>query len=250
MSSAPNRLALFDELRGLLIVVVVLYHLGFDLTALFGVPLPWFWSTPMTVVRYATVALLMLLSGISCSLSRSNLRRGLRTLLLALGLTLATGLFMPSELVVFGILHCFAACMLLWALLVPLLERLPRLPAAALFAALFAVLLPLPEGWLLLPGAGRVALPAALYQSRWLFWLGLPGPGFFSADYYPVLPWFLLFAAGGLLGLHWRRSGFPAVFSPARARALGFLGRHTLLIYLLHQPLLLALLAAVFWLIR
>lgn len=72
----------------------------------------------------------------------------------------------------------------------------------------------------------------------WLYPLGLLSPGFHSADYFPLLPWFFLFLAGTVLGgwcLDHRDNRLLTLSLP------GFLtwpGRHSLLIYVLHQPVL------------
>ena len=72
----------------------------------------------------------------------------------------------------------------------------------------------------------------------WLYPLGFPGPGFSSADYFPLLPWLFLFLVGAALGgwcLDHRESRLLTAPLP---RALTFPGRRSLLIYLLHQPVL------------
>ena len=81
-----------------------------------------------------------------------------------------------------------------------------------------------------------------LFRS-YLFPLGLLADGFSSSDYYPLMPWFFLFCAGSFLG-RWIKEGraFHWVYT-ARMPFLEKLGRHTLLIYILHQPVLIAL----FW---
>lgn len=245
--SDRRRLEALDELRGAAIVLVVLYHLGYDLNVLFGVKMDWFWwDWPVQGARDCFTGMLMALSGLSCSLSHSNLRRGARLLGIALALTAATLLFAPSQAIVFGVLHYYGTCMLLWALLGRWITKIPTESGILIAAALFFLLRFLSEGFLLVPFIGRVALPGALYQSRWLFWLGLPHPGFSSADYYPLLPWGMLFIIGGLLGARWRRQGFPPSLYPSRFAALAVVGRHALCIYLIHQPVLIGLLWLVF----
>jgi len=73
---------------------------------------------------------------------------------------------------------------------------------------------------------------------QWLYPLGLTAPGFRSADYFPLLPWFFLFLTGTVLGgwcLSHRDSRLLTKFLPA---VLTWPGRHSLIIYILHQPVL------------
>lgn len=236
--SSSRRMPLLDEVRGILILLVCLYHLGYDLAAVFGLSMPWFFGSAVSLLRDGGAGLLMALSGVSCHLSRSNARRGAKTFALGMLLTAVTFAVMPSQRIVFGILHYFGLCMMLYAAGAKLLERVPPIVGAAVSAVLFAVTRPIGAGTLWLPAVGLVRLPAGLYQSRFLFWLGFPAAGFFSADYYPLIPWGFLFLFGVFLGAYWKQNGFPRCFYADRAPYLAWAGRHTLIIYLLHQPLL------------
>ena len=82
--------------------------------------------------------------------------------------------------------------------------------------------------------AALIELPTAWYTSPYLFWLGLPQRSFFSADYYPLLPWTLLFFAGAFSGAYAKL--LPRGPISQRLAPLAFIGRHTMLIYLVHQP--------------
>ena len=77
-------------------------------------------------------------------------------------------------------------------------------------------------------------LPGVRVETEWLWWLGLRTREFYSADYYPLLPWGLLFFAGAFAGRrlceHLPRWTLP--------RPLTWMGRHALGIYLVHQPLM------------
>ena len=82
-------------------------------------------------------------------------------------------------------------------------------------------------------------LPRRLYSVPFLFPLGLPGPGFYSADYFPLIPWIFLFWAGLFLWRFLRPYAEETVRGWPACRPLVWLGRHSLWVYLLHQPVLL-----------
>lgn len=88
-------------------------------------------------------------------------------------------------------------------------------------------------------GLRLCALPARLYRAN-LFWLGLPDlTRFSSADYFPLLPWVFLFWCGVFLARLWHPGrGEP----PAALQPLCAIGRSTLPVYMLHQPVLYGLL--------
>ena len=75
-------------------------------------------------------------------------------------------------------------------------------------------------------------------ETSWLVWLGLRYPGFATSDYFPLLPFLGFFLLGGVLGrvlYGEKKSLLPRI---PGAGALEWIGRHSLPIYLLHQPLL------------
>ena len=154
-------------------------------------------------------------------------------------LTAATVLFLPSESIWFGVLHLNAAAVLLTCLVRPLLQRIPAKAGLAASAALFALTNQLPQGFIGFEGLRLCALPAGLYRAN-LFWLGLPDlTRFSSADYFPLLPWVFLFWCGVFLARLWHPGrGEP----PAALQPLCAIGRSTLPVYMLHQPVLYGLL--------
>lgn len=235
--NTPQRVHLLDEIRGTAILLMVCYHAGYDLAAIFGVDIPFFFSAQMNLLRDIMGGSFFLISGCSCRLSRSNLRRGLQTLLFALIMSAVTWIVIPEQVILFGVLHCLSCCMLLFALLGSWFDRIKPLPGALLSAAAFYLCFTIPSG--LFGGLSyRFALPRTLYECGFLFPLGFPSPRFFSSDYYPLLPWFFLFLCGAYLGVYIQGNRFPAWCYRLHLRPLAFIGRHTLLIYLLHQPLI------------
>lgn len=235
-----SRLRLIDAARGFSVISMVAFHYCYDLKFLAGMDMPWF-APPLQDIWRASISwLFLLIAGCMCSLSRNNFRRGLLYGGCALGVYVVTAVASLDVPISFGIIYCMAASTLLEALL----QRLGMTPkgpvAATLFAIAFVVCLGIPHGYVGLPGA-FVSLPSSWYAHDWLSWLGLPGPTFASGDYYPLLPYTLLYLTGASLGWWLKDRGYPPAFYEWGCRPLEFVGRHALPIYVLHQPLLLLL---------
>lgn len=190
----------------------------------------------------ATAALFLLLVGISLSisagyaktrLSRSDfilkyLKRGAGIFAIGIGISIVTWIILPGAFIVFGILHLIG---------------------------LSIALSPLYTGYSwqnLLAGLAIILVSpvvAAMRGDGWLVWLGIHPPAFYSIDYTPVFPW---------LGVVLIGVGLGAILYPRAARRwdhevptlprspLRFLGRHSLAIYLVHQPIILGILFITF----
>ena len=235
---SPARIGVFDVARGAAVISMVLFHLCYDLAFIGGVDLSWFTSPLLDAWRSSISWTFLFVAGCMCPLSRSNLRRALQYGGVALLIWIVTSIASVDAAISFGIIYCMAACTLVaWAL-----GRVGALPsgpvAAALLFATFLVLLDLRIG---LVGFGPlvVELPDALYATPWLSWLGFPGPGFTSGDYYPLLPYLLIYLAGAAMGSWWASRGYPRWARAARCAPLSWVGRHALAIYVAHQPVLL-----------
>ncbi len=230
------RLWEIDALRGVAIIMMTIFHLMWDL---------WFFRILPDVVLYAgfwkyfqrtTAILFLLLVGVSLTISyraeqrnrvlsyRKYLLRGLR--IFGYGLVISLAVWLANVgYVHFGILHCIGVSILLAYPLLPY-----RWPNLGLWAVFFVL-----GGWL---ETVRVDFP-------WLVWLGLTPPNYAPNDYFPLIPWFGVVLLGVFLGntfynAQGRLLPLPDFSAFAPVRFLRFLGRHSLLIYLIHQPLLLA----------
>lgn len=231
-----QRLYMIDSLRGLAIVLMTAYHAFYNIRYIFGNPFGW--AVRLYPVQQAACWLFILVSGFSFALSRSNARRGLLVSACGLGLTAFTTVFMPSERIVWGVLSFLGAAMLLTQAALPLLGRVPAGWGLAASAGLFVLTRDIQYGFLGFEGHWLAPLPAGLYEAGWLFPLGFPGPSFWSADYFPLLPWIFLYGCGFFL--YRLARGVPAAerLLGRRVPVLATLGRHSLMIYLLHQPVI------------
>lgn len=243
----PRRVGFIDELRGLDIVVMVFYHAMYDIVYVFGVDIPFFYNFLMPYVQPFIAGIFIVLSGISCRYSRSNLKRGLRVFLLGMLLTAVTLLFMPTEAIYFGILHFMGTAMMLFALIQPLLDKIKPSMLFIMSVALYILTQHLPRGWIGVGDWIRITLPQQLYAQSYLLPLGFAGKG---ADYFPLMPHFFLFLAGSALGVFFQRNQMPAWLYDTHVRLFSTIGRHTIVIYMLHQPVLMAVFWAYFTLAR
>lgn len=224
-----------DALRGLFVLCVVFIHLMYDLTDLYNLIDFEYPSIYLFVQNWGGV-LFLVISGICVTLGSHCIRRGLLVFLCGLLITAVTtamyflGMAGSGIIIYFGALHCLGICMLLW----PLFRKLPNWALAT---------------------AGVILVVAGLLlknvpvSHNWLIPLGLTGPHFVSADYFPLLPHLGFFLLGAFLGKTLYRSQqtlLPRVNPEILPlRFLRLCGKHSLWIYLLHQPIL----SGILWLI-
>lgn len=220
-----------DTLRGITLISMIAYHASWDLVYLFGVRWPWYRSFGAYVWQQSICWTFILLSGFCLHLGRHRVRRGLAAFAGGAIVSVVTIVMMPESRVFCGVLTLLGTATLLSVPLEPLLRRIPARAGLAGSFLLFMLLRDVNEGFLGFEGARVAALPEGLYRNLFTACLGFPPNGFFSTDYFSLFPWFFLFLTGYFLyGL---RRDTPCRLRLPLATAMG---RHSLIIYLLHQP--------------
>ncbi len=232
-----ERYHLIDAIRGLAVIAMIVYHLCYDIFVVFGVDPSWVGYTGTVVFERCICCTFILVSGISLHFSSHPYRRGIIVGVGGLLITVATWLFMPDQMILWGVLSFIAAAMLLTSALRPLLQRVQPIVGAIGSMLLFAVTYGVPGRYVGVFSVRLLTLPDALYVTRFLAPIGLPGDGFRSADYFPLVPWVFLFLTGWLLWRVIQQRGAPHVLH-RQVPVLGFIGRHSLVFYMLHQPVL------------
>lgn len=244
VSSRP-RWAGLDTLRGVTIVSMIAYHACWDLVYLFGLDWPWYHSAGAYIWQQSICWTFILLSGFCWHLGRHPVRRGLMAFGGGLLVSAVTALVMPGDSVFCGVLTLLGTATLLTIPLDPLLRRVPaRAGLAGSFLA-FLLLRDVNEGWLGFESVRILALPEGLYRDLFTACLGFPPTGFHSTDYFSLFPWIFLFLTGYFLFLLRREE--PAAL---RLPVVSAMGRHSLAVYLLHQPLVYGLLFVLFGAMR
>ena len=239
IKKTSTRLWEIDALRGFAIVQMVFYHFVWDLNFfglyqgnLFVGPWQWFARTIATQFLFVSGIALTLSYQREIQKGETNLffkyfLRGAKIFGWGLVITLGTYLFIGRGFVIFGILHLIGFSIMMSY---PFL-RINRW--LTLLAGLVMIVI-------------GIAIHSVYVDYPWLIWLGLKQRGVVMVDYYPVLP----YAGIALLGIFAGYSLYPNRFrifslpdwsaNPLIA-GLRFLGRHSLLIYLIHQPILIAI---------
>ena len=239
-----ERYHLLDALRGLTLISMIVYHGTYDLVEIYGVDIPWFWDLPGRVWQQSVCWTFILLSGFCWSLGRYPLKRGLTVFGGGALVTAVTWIFMPSQRILFGILTFLGTAMLV---MIPVSRAAGKLPAwMGLLGSgsLFFLTRNVNLGYW---GFGAVRLgvvPEGLYRNPATTFLGFPEAGFWSGDYFSFFPWFFLFLCGYFLyRLLMEKETVRRVLT-FHVPGLEWMGRHSLLIYLLHQPAVMAALEA------
>lgn len=229
-----RRIDAIDAARGVALLAMAVYHLSWDLF--------WFrlvgWNVATgagwRAFAVAIAASFLFLVGVSLVLANAGAfrwraigTRFARIALAAAAVSLGTWYGLGDQFVRFGILHCIALASLL---ALPFL-RLP--PAAALLAVALTASLPF---W----------ARAEIFNHAGLLWTGLATAPPAAVDYVPLVPWFAAVLLGVLAGRRALSNGLLRRLGKWRARGAGsrlavLAGRHSLLVYLLHQPILFGL---------
>ena len=216
-----------DALRGLMIWIVVYIHLAFDFDYFLSIDL-----IKNPILQYCADhfgVCFVILSGLSVTIGRRSVRRGLQVFGCGMVITAVTlGMYLLQMadrflIIYFGVLHLLGVCMMLW----PIFRRLPWWTLALIGIAFVGL-----GHWF-----------GTMYvQQSWLFPLGLHTASFCSGDYFPLFPhlgWFLLGAALGKLLYKEKRTLLPWKGADRLpVRFLRLCGRRSIWIYLAHQPIL------------
>lgn len=227
-----DRIQAIDLIKGIDVILMVLfnYSITLDYFNLIRIPSGYLYNY---ILPISIASIFIFMSGISAHLSfekykekltRKYFIRGMKLLFFAILITLFTYVFVPGKTIFFGILHFFAVA----SFLIPMFIKYNKLN---LIAGLSIII-------------SGVYLQQQTFNFSYLLWLGFVPENLSTFDYFPLIPWLGVI----LLGVYYSRyvvvktadikfkSKFSSIFK--------FLGKHSLTVYLIHQPLLILLLIA------
>lgn len=248
-----------DALRGLALFGMILHHLIFDFRYMLGLDVfafqdsKWF----LYIVRPAFIVIFLVVSGICCQFSRNNIKRSVKLFAVAMVFSLAMGLasyFLKEELYVFfNVLHLLTVGTLLYGLFSKIENRIirtssDRKDSEGVAVSTYGDILLILVASILLYASELISVYSSSVKGYWLLPLGfLPKDFIGMGDYMPIFPWLGFFVAGvviGRLAYRQKRTIFPNAPKALLSISVPFewLGRNSLLIYVFHQPVILAIL--------
>ncbi len=230
-----------DILRGITLISMIAYHAMWDVVYIAGVNIAWYRSTGAYIWQQSICWTFILLAGFCWSLGRKRVKRGLLVFLGGALISLVTCVLMPNQRVMFGVLTFLGSSMLILIPLEKLLHKVPAWVGAIVSFLLFLVMKNINHGSLGFGSVRVVELPEALYDcGDVMTFLGFLDKDFYSTDYFGLLPWFFLFVTGYFLYRVMRDRELleHPVLLKIKNPPLSFIGRHSLLLYMLHQPII------------
>jgi len=228
MEEKKKRIDIIDALRGFAITLMVIHHALYNAWAFLDAP-KWLYSnTVFDVLQAIFIGIFIIISGVSSRFSRGNVERGAIVFVVAMVITYVTvRMEMP---IYFGILHLLGALMIFYGITRKFWDNIPRKVAPFIYITL-----------IIISALARVYLSPTSENpviSDFLSVLGWYQPGFTNFDKQVILPWIFVFLLGTWAGEIIREGKFPTWFYEMKVPFFPFVGRHALLIYVFHQPVL------------
>ena len=236
MKTKQKRFLEIDLVKGIAVILMIAFHFAFDLAYFANQNIDLGLTNIWWFIGRSAAILFLLVVGINLTISKENaftkkqnilkkfLKKGLKIFGLGLLITLVTYILFPQEFILFGILHLIGLSIILS---IPFLkfEKLNLILGSALIII-------------------GIALQTMKFNFSFLLWLGLIPQNFASFDYFPLMPWFGLILIGIFIGNTCYKNKKNSLIKKENAltKTFCFLGKNSLVIYLIHQPLLIALL--------
>ena len=240
-----KRYTLIDVLRGFSVLSMIIYHTVWDLVYIYNIDMPWYSSVVGNAWQASIYVTFILLSAFCWNMGRKRLKRGLTVFIGSCIISAVTVLLMPENSILFGILFLIGSAMLILIVLDKVFRKIPPVLGFFISIFIFVLLLKINDGII---GVGNLhfSVSKTLYANAFTAAFGFPGSSFSSMDYFPLLPWLFLYFAGYFLYFVFKKYDWLKYLTVISFKPLEFIGRHSLLIYMLHQPIIYGVLYIVF----
>lgn len=239
--SGRKRLNLIDAYRGITIISMIGFHACW-IFSYFGlwISVDSINSRPFYIWERTICCSFIFISGFVFSFGKHHLKNGLTELILGIIITFLSVIFLYDLRDIFGILWLIGSSTLITILLDKYvykrgdIKRVSSIICALFFLILLIISWNINRGYLGIDSLYSIVLPQSLYKGYFMTYLGFLDPSFYSVDYFSLFPWVFLYQVGYFVEKIIRNTLFERKILTKRMPFLGFLGRHSLLIYLIH----------------
>ena len=214
---------MIDTIRGVSIVLMIFYHFGFDLVYFGFLQQDVMFHPVLNILEFIFSSFFIIISGISCNFSKNNIKRGFIVFGCAIATSIVTFIMGEDVFIPFGILHLLGVSMIIYGILRRYFDRVPPVAGLTVSVLLFVLFYFLTQ-------------KTVTVGYLWMF--GFMTESFVMVDHFPLLPWIFTFIFGTYAGIYIKKGKFPKWFYSTSENIFSKIGGNTLVIYMLHQPVL------------
>lgn len=225
MKQSKKRYRYIDVVRGVAIIGMLIHHFMYDLYKFDYLSAEVLFNRHFVSFLTFGAGVFVFISGVCTSFSSNNYKRGGIILGVAYLFQIFTYFFMSDSYIAFGILHLLGWCNILAEVLKSAYSRVRNKKITIGVLLLISVIV----------GYGIEHLNPI--EISWLYPFGFYDNSFYSADYFPLLPWIFVFMSGIVYGQYQLKCESIRWLDRVRCKPIEFIGRNTLWIYILHQPI-------------
>lgn len=240
-----NRLQRIDEIRGFTLISMIIYHFMWDLRYIADFNISWYGGTASNIWQKSICITFIFISGFCFSFGKKRLKRSLIIFMCGALISAVTFILMPENRVVFGVLTFLGSA----GFITIIVDKLNKIIVSKInestfnltmligMLLLFISFFNVNFGYIFFPK--KTLLPKYLYDGYFMTFIGFPDPSFFSTDYFAILPWIFLYLSGYFMQKTiGNKQDVVKYLLNDRFKFISYLGRNSLIIYMVHQPVL------------
>ena len=240
-----NRLQRIDEIRGFTLISMIIYHFMWDLRYIADFNISWYGGTASNIWQKSICITFIFISGFCFSFGKKRLKRSLLIFMCGALISAVTFILMPENRVVFGVLTFLGSA----GFITIIVDKLNKIIVSKInestfnltmligMLLLFISFFNVNFGYIFFPK--KTLLPKYLYDGYFMTFIGFPDPSFFSTDYFAILPWIFLYLSGYFMQKTiGNKQDVVKYLLNDRFKFISYLGRNSLIIYMVHQPVL------------
>lgn len=237
-----KRYYIIDYIRVFVIINMILYHALWDMVHIFHSDYMWFKGSFCHIWQRIICITFIFISGFCWSISRNHLKRGIYILICSFIITAVTAVFMPESKVMFGILVLIGSSVIIMIPLEGLLKYINKFAGLILSVLLYIFFYNINKGYILFD----IKVPDYLYNGSFMTYMGFMDKNFYSSDYFSIIPWIFIFFSGYFaFGIFSEKNMLYLLEGKPNKIVMG-ISRKSLLIYLIHQPIVYGILTLIY----